>query len=82
MKNGGLRALAKGIIEIPPSIQVFSNKQAIVQGAQGIVEYTAELIRLSYAGGEARFYGQALSIGCLSKEGLEITGRIERLEYA
>lgn len=73
---------AKDFLEIPPSIQIFTNKQAVVQGACGILEYADDCIRIRYAGGEACFYGMGLSIGCLSSDSLEITGRIERLEYS
>lgn len=64
-----------------PTVELVSNKQATVQGAKGIIEYTEELIRINLAEREACFYGQNLSIGCLSQDSLEITGNIERLEY-
>lgn len=72
---------AKELFEVPSSIQIFSNKQAVIQGAQGILEYTDERIRIRYGKGEACFYGSQLCIGCLSSDSLEISGRIERLEY-
>ena len=64
-----------------PTIELISNKQATVQGAKGIIEYTEELIRINLSDQEACFYGNNLSIGCLSQDSLEITGNIERLEY-
>lgn len=64
-----------------PCVEILSNQRATVQGSRGILEYTEDLIRVSLSGMEARFYGEGLSIGCLSQEGLEITGTIQRVEY-
>ena len=73
---------AKDFLEIPPSIQIFTNKQAVVQGACGILEYAADRIRIRYAGSEDSYYGMGLTIGCVSSDRLLITARIERLEYS
>ncbi len=64
-----------------PTIEIASNRQATIQGSKGIIEYTEELIRISLANMEVRFYGEGLCIGCLSQDSLEIKGKISRLEY-
>lgn len=64
-----------------PTIELQKNRQATVQGARGIIEYTEELIRISLADMEVRFYGEGLCIGCLNQDSLEIQGKILRLEY-
>ena len=72
---------AKEVFTLPVSIEIISNKQATIQGAKGIIEYTTELIRVNLSDMEACVCGQNLSIGCLTQDSLEITGTIERIEY-
>lgn len=71
----------KEALIIEPSIEILSNHLATIQGAKGIIEYTDELVRVSLADREVRFYGEGLSIGCLTRDSLEISGKIARLEY-
>ena len=75
------RILSQDALSTAPCVEILSNRRATVQGSKGILEYGDELIRVSLSGMEVRFYGQELSIGCLSRDGLEITGKIQRLEY-
>ena len=71
----------KDLFILPPTIELTDNTQATVLGTKGILEYTDELIRVSFANMEVCFYGTRLSISSLSQDSLEIKGRIERLEY-
>ena len=83
-EGGGLREMllnTQDALSTAPCVEILSNRRATVQGSKGILEYGDELIRVSLSGMEVRFYGQELSIGCLSRDGLEITGKIQRLEY-
>lgn len=63
------------------SIEVISNRSAVIQGTKGILEYNDDLIRISLDEFEVQFYGTKLSIQCLSQDSLEIKGTINRIEY-
>lgn len=72
---------AKEAFLFEPTVEIQGNRQATIQGAKGIIEYTEELIRINLQEQEVRFYGQKLKIDCLSQDSLEIRGRISRIEY-
>lgn len=82
-KNGLIKALisVKEEISSKSQIELISNKEAVIQGTKGIIEYSDELIRVSLEDFEVQFYGQKLNIECLSQDSLEIKGIIYRIEY-
>ncbi|MDD4413617.1 MAG: YabP/YqfC family sporulation protein [Oscillospiraceae bacterium] len=62
-------------------IELIGNKRAVVDGCQGIVEYSDELIRLQTGSGMVRFSGSLLSISNLTEDSAIIEGNILALEY-
>lgn len=82
-KNKLLNAFmsVKNEITTNSSIEVISNRSAVIQGTKGILEYNDDLIRISLDDFEVQFYGTKLTIQCLSQDSLEIKGTINRIEY-
>jgi len=83
-KKGGLiKALikVKNDISTDALIEIVGNREAIIQGSKGIIEYNDELIRINLDDFEVQVYGQKLTIQCLSQDSLEIKGIISRVEY-
>lgn len=72
---------AREAVVIDSSIEITSNRQAVVRGAKGILEYEEEQIRVALMECEVCFWGRRLTIDCLSQDSLEIRGEIERIEY-
>lgn len=68
-------------IMIQSQIEIVGNREVVIQGSKGIIEYTDELIRINLDNLEVAFYGQKLSIESLSQDSLEIKGIIQRVEY-
>lgn len=65
-----------------PQIQIQSNKEAVIEGCRGIIEYSDEIVRLNVDKMELKVYGRDLNLKCLTGENIVITGRFERIEYA
>lgn len=66
-----------------PSVRVelLSNRQAVVEGCRGIVEYGPECIRLSADKLILRFTGSRLEIRCFTPESITVEGLIASLTY-
>jgi len=65
-----------------PTMELNSDREAIVDGCTGILEYTGSVIRLSVNEMTLRFTGDELFIGAMERKGLVIRGRIRSIEFA
>ena len=64
-----------------PTLECLSDREGIVDGCMGILEYTEDVIRLSVKDMTLRFTGDELFIGAMEKRGLVIKGRIHSIEF-
>ncbi len=62
-------------------IELFSNKEAIIDGIRGVLEYNDCYIKLNTGKGTLEFSGSMLEISSLDAEGLIICGKIEKIEF-
>ena len=65
-----------------PLIQLDGNCRAVVDGCDGIVDYTGERVVLRAGKLALRFEGSGLGLKRLTRDGAVIEGRITRVEYA
>lgn len=72
---------AKEALLLDSQIEIVSNTHAVIQGAKGIMEYNDDSIRVKLNDREVQFYGENLSIECLSQDSMELKGKISRIEY-
>lgn len=84
----GLTERVERIFELPTGtlssaarIELLGNRRAVVDGCQGIVEYSDDLIRMQTGSGMLRFSGSLLTISCLTEDSAIIEGNILSLEY-
>lgn len=77
------RGVEQSAVSFLPGVRVelLSNKQAIVDGCRGIIEYSDTLIRLSSEKLILGFTGVGLEIKLLSQETMIIEGTIHTVEY-
>ncbi len=71
-------------LEISPSlphIEIFANKEAVVSGCKGVVQYDDGIIRLNAGKYTIRFTGEDLSMTSLGLEQAVIKGRIMEVEF-
>lgn len=86
-KKSKMEVLA-GLLEIPddlvfdlPRITLLGNQQLLVENHKGIIEYTAQRVRIQLTQGTLCVTGQNLTLGSLQAEQILIEGTIQALRY-
>ena len=69
------------VLQSGAHIELFSNKEAIVDGIKGVLEYNDSYIKLNTGRGTLEFSGNMLEISSLCAGGLTICGKIEKIEF-
>ena len=64
-----------------PEFSFISNREVIVEGSKGVLEYSPELIRINTTSGIVCFYGRSLNLKCISSSQLIIDGFITKVEF-
>lgn len=80
----GLRGAAEeSAARFLPSVRVelLSNKEAVVDGCRGIIEYSDCCIRLSTDKQILKFTGRGLVIRCFQERGAVVAGYIQCVEF-
>lgn len=77
---GGL-GLPYGIIKSSVHIEINSNREAIIDGSNGILEYNENCIRVNTGKMIVVFKGRGLCIKCMSDSSMVIEGYINSIEY-
>ena len=76
-----LSSLGSGNELCMPHIELFSNREANVEGCLGIIEYDSSLIKLNCSGITVKFSGDSMCINNMN-EGLAcVTGTIVSVEF-
>ena len=73
--------LGGALFEREVHVELCGNREAMIDGCQGIVEYNEEAIRLNITKGQLKIWGRGLQIACLAEEGMIVRGYIMGLEY-
>lgn len=76
-------------LEIPPGtvgngahIEISTNKEALVDGCRGIMEYDEDKIKLNIGNGTVTFLGRGLHISSLGQTQAIIRGFILNIEFS
>ena len=64
-----------------PRLTVVGNLQCYLENHRGVIEYTAERIRISVNGGEVIVVGEGLVIRYMANEEIAIDGSINAVKY-
>ena len=62
-------------------IELISNKEAIIDGIKGVIEYGETLVKLNIGRGTVEFWGSDMELLSLDESELCIRGRITKLEF-
>lgn len=66
----------------PVRVELLGNRQAVVDGCRGIIEYSDSCIRLSAQGLILRFTGTGLELRAFTEKEAIVSGTILGLEYS
>ena len=58
-----------------------SNREVIIEGCKGILQYDENIIRINTGKMETSFLGRNLSIKCLTPDSLVVEGFIKSIEF-
>ncbi|HEX6972258.1 MAG TPA: sporulation protein YqfC [Limnochordia bacterium] len=85
-----MRRLLEGLagrLELPgevlldlPKVTLIGELQVLIENHRGVIEYTAERVRVATARGELAVVGRRLRIGSIFESELVIEGRIAGIE--
>ena len=62
-------------------IELSGNREAVLEGSRGVLEYSGETIRVNTAGMMISFFGRDLDLKCISESALVIGGFFTRIEF-
>ena len=80
--NSGLTTKEKAALRGVSHMELSGNREAIVEGCKGVVEYDEGIIRLNLGKNIVRFTGTGLSIRTLTLEQAIITGNILSIDFS
>jgi len=64
-----------------PRLTVIGKTQCLLENHRGVIEYTAEQVRVAVNDGEIVIYGENLVIRCLASEEITVDGKISSVHY-
>lgn len=64
-----------------PCIELSGNREAVLEGSRGVLEYSPELIRVNTAGMIVSVSGRGLDLRCISPSSLIIGGFITGIGF-
>ncbi len=70
------------IIRDQTHYEMNSNKEIIVEGCKGILQYEENIVKLNMQNMITIFCGRKLSIKCLTEDSLIITGFVTSVEFS
>ena len=74
-------ALPKEIVLNLPLITLYGNEELNLENYKGVVEYTAEVIRISTSKGILKIEGRGLLLKQVTSENISVTGGIVKVEF-
>ena len=77
----GLKCISDDITPSGTRVEVYSNKEAIIEGCKGILEYSGEYIKLRIGCGCVAFSGNGLYAQSFNGDSIVLRGVISNIEY-
>lgn len=73
--------IPEGVLSGFSQISLSGNREAVVEGCAGVLEYDSETVKLSLGKMMVQFAGRGLQIKCMTGESVIVEGYISRLEF-
>lgn len=87
-RSKSFREKLSDAVDIPPEslyrfthMQILGNREIVLEGCKGILEYDDHLIRVGTKTMEIGFWGNQLTLKCLNNDNIIIEGSMERIEF-
>lgn len=79
-RNRNVRGLSAPV-PMPTHMEVNGNREAVVEGCGGVLEYGDDVVRVKAGKMVLRFTGRGLEIKCLTADSLVVVGFITGIEF-
>lgn len=76
-----IKSISEDFIPSGPRVEIFSYKEAIIEGCKGILEYGDEYIKLNVGFGSVAFSGNGLYAQSFNGDSIVLRGKIASVEY-
>lgn len=76
------RYTVKDVFAEKSNIEIVSNTSAVVEGSQGVLEYSEKLIRIALKDFSVAFIGRKLNLKCISATSLVVEGFFTNIEFS
>ena len=73
--------IPQNVLSAMPAIDLMGNKEAIVEGCKGVLEYEEDIVRLNLGDMILKFTGRDLVLKCMTSEGVVVNGYILSVEF-
>lgn len=80
--KAGLRFSPLDFISKESFIELRSNREAMIEGSKGVLEYSETTIRIALREFVVSFFGRNLKLKCISPTSLTIEGAILSVEFS
>lgn len=67
---------------VPTHMEINGNREAVVEGCRGVLEYDTDIVRIKTNKGAVKFSGRGLVIKCLTVDSLVVNGFITCIEFS
>ena len=74
--------LPKDVVLGVPILTLTGHYEVNIENYRGILEYTEQLIRINVRSGQIRITGKSLEINYSTTTDMQITGKVEKIEYS
>ena len=64
-----------------PELTFLGNREIVIEGCRGVLEYSQETIRINTSIGLVCFFGRGLNLKCISPTELIIEGFVTKVEF-
>lgn len=64
-----------------PCIEFSGNREVLIEGSRGVLEYTPETVRINMPGMILSVYGRELNLRCISASALIVEGFMTGVEF-
>lgn len=81
VKEKKLSFFSANAVKLLPYIELKSNREIVIDGCKGIVEYDTEIIRINTGNMVVALTGRGLNIKCLTTSSVVICGFITGIEF-
>jgi sporulation protein YqfC len=68
-------------LNMPAHMEINGNREAVVEGCGGVLEYDDDVVRIRTHGQIVRFTGRGLTIRSLTADALVVAGFITGIEF-